>query len=659
MLKLKYLIFITTVIAGVHSAPYVNKCKSDDSKCAKEASALLIPMFGDGIPELGIEPVDPLLIKKSDASSPNLKLILTDYTVSGLKNCIPKKVKYDKSKSKILLKLLCTAQLEGTYDMKGQLLILPLEGNGPIHVTLNKAEISIELDLDEIEKDGVKYWNIKDHKFSYVLKDKSIKVFEICNIMYKLKYLVFITTCFAGVYSASFVNKCKSGDSKCVKESAAILIPRFGDGIPELGIEPVDPLFIKMSDASSPNLKLILTDYTLSGLKNKAEISVEADLNEIEKDGVKYWNIKDYKQGYELKDKSVVVFDNLFGGNDVLAPPVTTKCEGKDKKCLKESAQTLLPIFALGIPEYKIHSLDPLSLDKVDADNSNLKFQLTNLKVTGLKDCEGRILILPIEGNGKVEANTKNILIKVDVNVSETQKGTHKYWHIESWNHSFEPKGKSSIKFENLFNGNKALGQAAEDAMKGNGNEIIKEIGPPVIKSITAKVVESVQRFFHAVPLNDLKCLKESAQAILPTFALGMPEYKMHSLDPLMIDKVDADNPNLKFKLTNLKISGLKDCVVKKLEHDADKSKIFLNLLCNVGIEGHYDMKGQIIILPMEGNGKIEADITKAAEDVMKESGNDVIQEVGPPVIKSIASKVVECAQRFFHAVPFNDLVLQ
>ncbi|XP_050679017.1 protein takeout-like [Leptidea sinapis] len=216
------------------------------------------------------------------------------------------------------------------------------------------------------------------------------------------------------------------------------------------------------------------------------------------------------------------------------APPVTTKCEGKDKKCLKESAQTLLPIFALGIPEYKTHSLDPLSLDKVDADNSNLKFQLTNLKVTGLKDCEvkqlerdlekskifvnvlcsvgldghydmkGRILILPIEGNGKVEANIKNILIKVDVNVSETQKGTHKYWHIESWNHSFEPKGKSSIKFENLFNGNKALGQAAEDAMKGNGNEIIKEIGPPVIKSITAKVVESVQRFFHAVPLNDL-----------------------------------------------------------------------------------------------------------------------------------------------------------
>ncbi|XP_050674657.1 juvenile hormone-binding protein-like [Leptidea sinapis] len=210
--------------------------------------------------------------------------------------------------------------------------------------------------------------------------------------------------------------------------------------------------------------------------------------------------------------------------------------------------------------------------------------------------------------------------------------------------------------------------------------------------------------------VGDKKCLKESAQAFLPTFALGMPEYKMHSLDPLTIDKVDADNPNLKLKLTNLKVSGLKDCVVKKLEHDADKSKIFLNLLCNVGIEGHYDMKGQIIILPMEGNGKIEADIkkilikveanlseiekggtkywnikswdhsfelkdksmiqfenlfngnkdlAKAAEDVMKESGNDVIQEVGPPVIKSIASKVVECAQRFFHAVPLNDLVLQ
>ncbi|XP_050679024.1 uncharacterized protein LOC126975259 [Leptidea sinapis] len=178
MYKLKYLVFITTCFAGVYSASFVNKCKSGDSKCVKESAAILIPRFGDGIPELGIEPVDPLFIKMSDASSPNLKLILTDYTLSGLKSCIPKKVKYDKSKSKIFLKILCSAQLEGSYEIKGQLLILPLEGRGPIHVTINKAEISVEADLNEIEKDGVKYWNIKDYKQGYELKDKSVVVFD-------------------------------------------------------------------------------------------------------------------------------------------------------------------------------------------------------------------------------------------------------------------------------------------------------------------------------------------------------------------------------------------------------------------------------------------------------------------------------------------------
>ncbi|CAF4851089.1 unnamed protein product [Pieris macdunnoughi] len=173
----KYLVILLACAAFVHGG-YVKRCKAGDTKCAKESAQAAIPSFIAGIPEFGVHSLDPINIKKTDASSPNLNLIVSDYTISGLKSCTPKKVKYDKAQSKVFLKLQCSGQLEGNYVMKGKLLILPIEGKGPLHVTLNNAEFSIVLDIVDIEKNGVKYWDIKKWDMSYQLKGKSKVVFE-------------------------------------------------------------------------------------------------------------------------------------------------------------------------------------------------------------------------------------------------------------------------------------------------------------------------------------------------------------------------------------------------------------------------------------------------------------------------------------------------
>ncbi|XP_022129479.2 uncharacterized protein LOC111003345 [Pieris rapae] len=173
----KYMVLLLACAAFVYGG-YVKRCKAGDTKCSKDSAQAAIPSFVAGIPELGVKTLDPLSIKKTDASSPNLNLIVSDYTITGLKDCTPKKVKYDKAQSKIFLKLECTGQLEGNYVMKGQLLILPIEGKGPLHVTLNNAEFSIVLDIVDIEKNGVKYWDIKKWDMSYQLKGKSKVVFE-------------------------------------------------------------------------------------------------------------------------------------------------------------------------------------------------------------------------------------------------------------------------------------------------------------------------------------------------------------------------------------------------------------------------------------------------------------------------------------------------
>lgn len=155
-------------------APFIAKCKWDDSKCLKASAQKAIPIIAAGIPELGVETLDPIFIKSLDASSTDLKLHLKDISGTGLKDCTAKKVVRDISKSKLFVKLQCTVDFSGHYEMNGQLLILPIEGKGPAHVVLRKLVISVEVDLGEkTGHDGLRHWTIKDWKHSYELKDKA------------------------------------------------------------------------------------------------------------------------------------------------------------------------------------------------------------------------------------------------------------------------------------------------------------------------------------------------------------------------------------------------------------------------------------------------------------------------------------------------------
>lgn len=73
------------------AAPFITPCKAADSKCIKNNIAVSVPIFVKGIPELGVQPLDPLTLKKVDASKSGLKFFITNAVVEGMKSCIPKK----------------------------------------------------------------------------------------------------------------------------------------------------------------------------------------------------------------------------------------------------------------------------------------------------------------------------------------------------------------------------------------------------------------------------------------------------------------------------------------------------------------------------------------------------------------------------------------
>ncbi|KAG6454230.1 hypothetical protein O3G_MSEX008578 [Manduca sexta] len=175
----KSLIFVFAIICLATAAPpsFITKCKKDDKKCGKESAQVALPIFAKGLAEDNVEQLDPVVFKKVDASTPNLKFILSDVTVTGLQNCKVKKLERDDAK--IHIEFLCEAQLDGKYDLKGKLATLPIEGNGPMHVDLKETQIDLNLYIEDKKgDDGKIHWHITKWDHSFALKAKSFVKFD-------------------------------------------------------------------------------------------------------------------------------------------------------------------------------------------------------------------------------------------------------------------------------------------------------------------------------------------------------------------------------------------------------------------------------------------------------------------------------------------------
>ncbi|XP_061714532.1 circadian clock-controlled protein daywake-like [Cydia pomonella] len=164
---------VTVTVLGLVSSSAVplTKCKAEDSECIKKNTEVLIPLFGAGIPELGIEQLDPVVFKKIDSSTNFLNLIFRDLTVKGLNSCRFKSVKNNKVKHSISAKIHCDVVLDGQYTMKGTILLLAVTGDGKAHIEHKKIEINFDLNYNEVTgPDGKQHWETGQwtHDFKYL-----------------------------------------------------------------------------------------------------------------------------------------------------------------------------------------------------------------------------------------------------------------------------------------------------------------------------------------------------------------------------------------------------------------------------------------------------------------------------------------------------------
>ncbi|XP_046393797.1 protein takeout-like [Ischnura elegans] len=245
-----------------------------------------------------------------------------------------------------------------------------------------------------------------------------------------------------------------------------------------------------------------------------------------------------------MKSGSVVAFFclasvvTITSGAVLPLPDFVKPCSRNDPKlneCALKQGPVVIPKLKDGIRKYRIPKLEPLRVDqiKVDQDQSaavginlvandidihgvsqaqlkdidiqvdppvfKMKFFIPRVELLAKYDISGKVLILPIQGKGDANITMVNLNLDFDFDGEWVKKEDGlKYMKMKNHHIKYD-MARNYIKLDNLFNGNKALGDRMNEFMDVNWREVTQELGPPiadalalVIRSIASGIVEQV-----------------------------------------------------------------------------------------------------------------------------------------------------------------------
>ncbi|XP_035450428.2 circadian clock-controlled protein daywake-like [Spodoptera frugiperda] len=166
MLSILLLLFCAVVSVLSNPAISLYQCKTDDDVCATKAVNLAYPLILEANEEIGAESIDPLFQPEIEGNLSILKFKLFNTTVTGFKTCSAENAKYNDEQQTLRIDIVCGAfTLSGSYDINGQLIVLPVQGNGDYVLTTKKYRLIIDLELKTITgKDGKTYRTVKNFK---------------------------------------------------------------------------------------------------------------------------------------------------------------------------------------------------------------------------------------------------------------------------------------------------------------------------------------------------------------------------------------------------------------------------------------------------------------------------------------------------------------
>uniref|UniRef100_A0A8D9FIA0 Circadian clock-controlled protein n=1 Tax=Cacopsylla melanoneura TaxID=428564 RepID=A0A8D9FIA0_9HEMI len=164
------------LVLNVHGEVSLEKyfrCHRTDpqfNKCVIDILNELQPIRADGVPDLGLEPFDPLVIAKlvmDDVEGVKFKQVLTDITITGLKQA--KVIKGDFTKLPNSMEMTWEVpdlRVKNNYTMEGVIMGIPLKGKGQSSFNCTQIHDKVKLKTELVKINGEDYLQVKDVKYT-------------------------------------------------------------------------------------------------------------------------------------------------------------------------------------------------------------------------------------------------------------------------------------------------------------------------------------------------------------------------------------------------------------------------------------------------------------------------------------------------------------
>ncbi|XP_059049967.1 circadian clock-controlled protein daywake-like [Achroia grisella] len=161
------ILLLFVFLAGIVESGKLNSqrpCRDSSSECLRRTLQAILPKFMSGVPEYGVENMDPFQIQKLDFDFPgNLKGQLRDGWAKGLKKCIVNSISLTDFVVDTVIH--CNLTIKGKYKSSGRLLLFTINGSGDS--TIKCVDIKIhnimKLGFRELS-DGQQYLTIDETK---------------------------------------------------------------------------------------------------------------------------------------------------------------------------------------------------------------------------------------------------------------------------------------------------------------------------------------------------------------------------------------------------------------------------------------------------------------------------------------------------------------
>ncbi|XP_055327032.1 protein takeout-like [Sitodiplosis mosellana] len=238
----------------------------------------------------------------------------------------------------------------------------------------------------------------------------------------------------------------------------------------------------------------------------------------------------------------LVLVSCLVSINAFKFPLDIERCSAGDTDCIVRVSNTFIEAAGKsGHSGIALIPIDPLHIPSITikqgADSPvNIELQFKEVDLIGLSDCRfsritgfqkdpngkyslackgpalylvgpykisGRVLVLPIQGVGKSNITLVEPEITMTFDGKGIKRGNNEHLAIENAKLTFKVN-RLIFDFQNLYNGDKVLGESTNRFLNENWSDIFKEIKANIFDAFTLIAENTLRNVFTKVPYSDL-----------------------------------------------------------------------------------------------------------------------------------------------------------